>query len=260
MFRLGQDRAIINRMGSNNDGAAAIAGRLRRGRRHSPVATGVNIGLSKDARATEASQDFADCAALVASAADYVVVNVSSPNTPGLRALQASQYLRQILIEVRGALDSATDRHIPLLVKIAPDLSDDEIDEIADVALELKLDGLVAINTTTSRIGLVTPREDLSRIGDGGLSGPALKGRAIQVLQRLRARTGENLILVSVGGIEDANDAWERIRAGASLVQAYTAFVYGGPMWPSRAVRGLSRLVYTNGFTSIEDAVGTAVR
>jgi dihydroorotate dehydrogenase len=178
------------------------------------------------------------------------VVNVSSPNTPGLRDLQAVDRLRPLLVAVRGALDeslaeasgaAAARRRVPLLVKIAPDLADADVDAVADLALELGLDGIIATNSTTSRDGLRASPAQVAAIGPGGLSGPPLAPRALEVLRRLRSRVGADLVLVAAGGIETADDAWERLRAGATLVQAYTAFVYGGPLWPSRVQRGLAR-------------------
>jgi len=174
--------------------------------------------------------------------ADYVVVNVSSPNTPGLRDLQAADRLRPVLVAVREALDvSAGGRRVPLLVKIAPDLADADVDAVADLALELGLDGIIATNTTVSREGLASPPSQVAAAGAGGLSGPPLGARALAVLVRLRARAGDRLVLIAAGGIETPDDAWERLRAGATLVQAYTGFIYGGPLWPRRMHAGLAR-------------------
>jgi dihydroorotate dehydrogenase len=182
----------------------------------------------------------------VAAVADYVVVNVSSPNTPGLRDLQAADRLRPVLVAVRAALDAAVPggRHqgrVPLLVKIAPDLADADVDAIADLALELGLDGIIATNTTVSRDGLASPPAEVAAAGAGGLSGPPLRARALEVLTRLRERAGDRLVLIAAGGIETPDDAWERLRAGATLVQAYTGFVYGGPLWPRRMHAGLAQ-------------------
>jgi dihydroorotate dehydrogenase len=147
-------------------------------------------------------------------------------------------------------------RRVPLLVKIAPDLADADIDAIADLALELKLDGIIATNTTIGRAGLATSEKTVAKIGAGGLSGAPLKERSLEVLRRLRARVGTRLVLVAVGGIETAEDAWARIRAGASLVQTYTGFIYGGPLWPRRVQRELAERVKAAGLASIEQAVG----
>jgi len=246
MFRFPAERALINRMGFNNHGAAALSGRLRalrasRARRpgRCPV-IGVNIGKTKAVQEAEAVADYVRSAHLVADVADYVVVNVSSPNTPGLRELQAVDKLRPILTAVRLALDEASPRRrVPLLVKIAPDLTDTDIDAIADLALDLRLDGIIATNTTISRDGL-RDSAAVADAGAGGLSGAPLKARALEVLCRLHARTGDRLVLVAAGGIETADDARDRLEAGATLIQAYTAFIYDGPFWPHRAQQGLA--------------------
>jgi dihydroorotate dehydrogenase len=244
MFRLSADRALVNRMGFNNAGAAVAAARLRgRARARRGPIVGVNIGKTKTVPEADAAADYAASARAVAGVADYVVVNVSSPNTPGLRDLQAADRLRPVLVAVRGALDaSAGGRRVPLLVKIAPDLADADVDAVADLALELGLDGIVATNTTVSRDGLASPSSQVAAAGAGGLSGPPLRTRALEVLVRLRARAGDRLVLVAVGGIETPDDAWERLRAGATLVQAYTGFIYGGPLWPRRMHAGLVHL------------------
>jgi dihydroorotate dehydrogenase len=280
MFRLVADRAVINRMGFNNAGAAAAARRLRARRRRSgrpgAVAVGVNIGKTKVVPAEEATEDYVASARLVAGVADYVVVNVSSPNTPGLRDLQAVPSLRPLLTAVREALDAATAegaaasgiradgaargpaaRRVPLLVKIAPDLADSDVDALADLALDLGLDGIIATNTTISRHGLTSDPAEVSAAGAGGLSGAPLRPRALEVLRRLHARTGDRLVLIAAGGIETPDDAWERIAAGATLVQAYTGFVYGGPLWPRRIHDGLARRARAAALTSIGAARGT---
>jgi len=245
MFRLTADRALVNRMGFNNAGAAAAAARLGRSRgrraRGGPV-VGVNIGKTRAVPDEDAAADYAASARAVAAVADYVVVNVSSPNTPGLRDLQAADRLRPVLVAVRAALDAAAPgRRVPLLVKIAPDLADADVDAVADLALELGLDGIIATNTTVSRDGLASPAAEVAAAGAGGLSGPPLRARSLAVLRRLHARAGDRLVLIAAGGIETPDDAWERLRAGATLVQAYTGFVYGGPLWPRRMHAGLAR-------------------
>src|SRR6185437_16892464 len=197
MFRLTADRALVNRMGFNNAGAAAAAAALghsrgrSRGQSGGPggAVVGVNIGKTRAAPDEEAAADYAASARAVAAVADYVVVNVSSPNTPGLRDLQAADRLRPVLVAVRSALDvSSPARRIPLLVKIAPDLADADVDAIADLALELGLDGIIATNTTVSRDGLASPPAEVTAAGAGGLSGPPLRARALEVLIRLRER------------------------------------------------------------------------
>jgi dihydroorotate dehydrogenase len=243
MFRFPAERALVNRMGFNNAGAAALAARLRALRGPRPV-VGVNIGKTKVVPDEQAIADYVTSARLVADVADYVVVNVSSPNTPGLRVLQAADKLKPLLSAVREALDEASPRRrVPLLVKIAPDLADPDIDAIADLALDLGLDGIIATNTTVSREGL----HDTAAVADagaGGMSGAPLKARALDVLRRLHARTGDRLVLIAAGGIETPDDAWARLQAGATLVQAYTAFIYEGPLWPSRLQAGLAARVH----------------
>jgi len=239
MFRFPAERALVNRMGFNNAGAAALAARLRALRGPRPV-IGVNIGKTKAVPDDEAIADYVTSARLVADVAGYVVVNVSSPNTPGLRDLQAADKLKPLLSAVRSALDEASPRRrVPLLVKIAPDLADADIDAIADLALDLGLDGIIATNTTISREGL----HDTAAVADagpGGMSGAPLKARALEVLRRLHARTGDRLVLIAAGGIGSAEDARERLAAGATLLQAYTAFIYEGPLWPHRVHAALT--------------------
>ncbi len=245
LFRLPADRAIVNRMGFNNDGAEAVAQRLRRraevrrDRTGGPV-LGVNIGKTKVVPEADAPADYRKSALLLAPYADYLVVNVSSPNTPGLRDLQAVEKLRPLLDSVRAAADEVTDRRVPLLVKIAPDLSDDDVLEVADLATDIGLDGIVATNTTVDRAGLSTAPDQVAAAGAGGLSGAPLRERADEVMRLLRNRVGSDLTLVGVGGIGTVEDARSRLDSGATLIQAYTGFVYGGPRWPSRLQRALS--------------------
>jgi dihydroorotate dehydrogenase len=239
LFRLTRDRALLNRMGFNNDGAEAVAGRLTRKR---SGVVGVNIGKTKLVDDAEAARDYAASATWLAPVADYLVVNVSSPNTPGLRSLQSVDKLRPILLSTRAACDAASPmRRVPLLVKIAPDLADEDIDAVADLALELGLDGIIACNTTIRRDQLRSDANEVSALGAGGISGAPLKARAMAVLRQLHARVGTRLILISAGGIETAAEVEERLRAGATLVQAYTGLVYGGPLWVSRIHRELLR-------------------
>jgi dihydroorotate dehydrogenase len=238
MFRLPADRALINRMGFNNDGAEAAAARLSQPRDRATI-VGVNIGRTK--LAEDAAADYHASAARLAPLADYLVINVSSPNTPGLRDLQAVGELGALIATVRAAMAEA-GRTVPLLVKIAPDLADADIDAIAQLAVETGLDGLVATNTTIGRDGLATDPAAVAAAGAGGLSGAPLADRSLAVLRRLRERVGEDMVLVSVGGVQTPQDAWARLQAGATLVQAYTAFVYNGPLWPSRMQRGLAKL------------------
>ena len=254
IMRLPRERALVNRMGFPNAGAEAAVARLRD--RGGDAVVGVNVGKTR--LAEDAAADYQASVSQLAPHADYLVLNVSSPNTPGLRDMQAVDRLAELIGAVRDALASAP-RAVPLLVKIAPDLSDEDLDAIADLALRERLDGLIATNTTIDRGSLRDPQAD-DVPAEGGISGAPLKPRALAVLERLRARTGGRLTLISVGGIETADDAWERIRAGATLVQAYTGFVYGGPLWPHRLNRGLARRVREAGLRSVQEAVGAGVR
>jgi dihydroorotate dehydrogenase len=226
-------------MGFNNDGAEAVSARLahRAKGRHQPVVLGVNIGKTKvvpedDEAAVLA--DYTKSARLLAPLADYLVVNVSSPNTPGLRTLQAVDRLGPLLEAVRRVAD------VPLVVKIAPDLADDDVVDVARLALELRLDGVIATNTTISRAGLSTPPAEVEAIGAGGLSGAPVAERSLEVLRLLHQTVGHDLTLISVGGISTGDDARARLEAGATLVQAYTGFVYGGPRWPRRIAHALA--------------------
>jgi dihydroorotate dehydrogenase len=252
MFRFPDERALVNRMGFNNRGAAALSARLRalRARPGFKPIIGVNIGKTKTAGEEEAVADYVTSARLVADVADYLVVNVSSPNTPGLRSLQAVDKLRPILTSVRAALDEASPRRrVPLLVKIAPDLADPDVDAIADLALELRLDGIIATNTTISRDGLHDSAA-VADAGPGGLSGAPLKRRSLEVLSRLHDRCGKRLTLIAAGGIATPADAEARLAAGATLLQAYTAFIYEGPLWPGRLQRGLAARLRPGGLRS----------
>lgn len=248
LFRLPEDRALLNRMGFNNAGAGQLA--LRLARHHPQIPIGVNIGKSKSTPLERAPGEYAEIARLLGPLASYLVVNVSSPNTPGLRDLQAVESLRPLL----GAVLDQTDT--PVLVKIAPDLSDTDIDAVAELATGLGLAGIVATNTTVSRSGLRTP--GAAELGPGGVSGPPLAHRSLEVLRRLRARVADRLALVSVGGIETADDAWERITAGASLLQGYTGFVYGGGAWAKHIHDGIAARLHAGGYASLSAAVGSA--
>lgn len=225
---------LRNRMGFNNEGAAVLADRLRRlrgtpaGRRH---VIGVNIGKNKDTSAADAPGDYRDCARLAAPWADYLVVNVSSPNTPGLRDLQSTEQLRPILVAAReGADESTRPGSVPLLVKIAPDLADEDVDAVAALVLELGLDGVVAVNTTIAHDR-----------GPGGLSGPPLLARGLVVVARLRAALGPGATVLGVGGVTTADDVRAYLDAGADLVQAYTGLIYHGPFWAARLNRSVTR-------------------
>lgn len=250
LFRLPADRGLLNRMGFNNHGAGALA--LRLTHHYSDVPIGVNIGKTKLTAPEDAVEDYRTSTRLLAPLAAYLVVNVSSPNTPGLRDLQAVASLRPILAAV------LEETSTPVLVKIAPDLSDADVDDIADLAVELGLAGIVATNTTISRAGLRTPGVD--ELGAGGVSGPPVAKRSLEVLRRLYDRVGDQLVLISVGGIETADDAWERITAGATLLQGYTGFIYGGGLWVKDIHDGIARRLHAGGFATLADAVGSARR
>ena len=249
LFRLVEDRAVINRMGFNNDGAAAVAPRLKSARAalqrtHPDVRPliGVNIGKTKVVELEDATEDYLASARSLAPAADYLVVNVSSPNTPGLRLLQNVETLRPLLRAVGDCADEAAGRHVPLLVKIAPDLDDADVDDVAGLALDLELDGIIATNTTISREGLTSDARKVQALGAGGLSGAPLKGRSLEVLRRLKSAVGDNLVLIAVGGVASAQDVQDRLDAGATLVQGYTAFLYEGPFWAARINKGLAKI------------------
>ncbi|NJP44112.1 quinone-dependent dihydroorotate dehydrogenase [Actinacidiphila epipremni] len=261
LFRLVPDRALINRMGFNNDGSAAVAARLAARRAVFPVTVGVNIGKTKVVPEGEAVRDYVTSAERLAAHADYLVVNVSSPNTPGLRSLQATAALRPLLEGVRAAADRAVPgRRVPLLVKIAPDLADEDVDAVADLALDLGLDGIIATNTTVAREGLGLTGDPRTVAQTGGLSGAPLADRSLEVLRRLYARVGDRLTLVGVGGVQDAEDAWRRILAGATLVQGYSAFVYRGPFWMRAVHQGLAARLAASPYATLADAVGADTR
>ncbi|WP_293772026.1 quinone-dependent dihydroorotate dehydrogenase [uncultured Corynebacterium sp.] len=252
LYRLPADKAILNRMGFNNAGALAVAKNLR-GRRYSSDVIGINIGKNKVVPAEEAVANYRQSASVLGDLANYLVVNVSSPNTPGLRDLQAVESLRPILQAVQESTS------VPVLVKIAPDLSDDDVDAVADLAVELGLAGIVATNTTISREGLTTPRAEVEAMGAGGISGAPVAARSLEVLRRLHARVGDKLVLIAVGGIYTPQQAWERITAGASLLQGYTPLIYGGPDWIRDIHLGIAQQIRAHGLSSISEAVGSGL-
>ncbi|MFD8382708.1 quinone-dependent dihydroorotate dehydrogenase [Streptomyces sp. NPDC059679] len=264
LFRLVADRALINRMGFNNEGSAVVAARLaarRAGRPAFRTTVGVNIGKTKVVPEAEAVADYVTSTERLAGHADYLVVNVSSPNTPGLRNLQAVDQLRPLLSAVREAADrTVPGRRVPLLVKIAPDLADEDVDAAADLAVELGLDGIIATNTTIARDGLGLASGPELTAETGGLSGAPLRARSLEVLRRLYARVGDRITLVGVGGIETADDAWERILAGATLVQGYSGFIYAGPFWSRRIHRGLAARLAASPYATLADAIGAEAR
>jgi dihydroorotate dehydrogenase len=253
VFRLASDRALLNKMGFPNPGADVVADRLRW--RTGRTIVGVNVGKSKAAPMEDAGADYRASVRRLAPFSDYVVINVSSPNTPGVREMQAVDLLRRLVSDVRSELE-ASCTEVPILIKIGPDLTDDELDAVAELAVTLGLDGIVAVNTTVDRGGLVASRDAAASIDGGGISGAPLKTRALEVLKKLYARAGNDLVLISVGGIETPDDAWQRILAGATLVQTHTGFIYGGPAWPRRMNRVLTRRVREAGHSSIQELVG----
>ena len=262
LFRLAAEQAALNRMGFNNNGAEAMVRTLQRqqlpppGQR--PAVLGINLGKSKITSLELAPDDYASSLELLAPMADYAVINVSSPNTPGLRDLQDSAQLRRLVERLRR-LQACP----PLLVKIAPDLDDEAIDGIARLAYEEGLAGVIAVNTSLDRLGL--EQRVLSQTGRslaeeaGGLSGAPLRQRALEVMRRLRATAGPSLPLIGVGGIDSPQVAWERITAGASLIQLYTGWIFQGPDLVPRILEGMSDQLDRHGFRHLRDAVGSGV-
>jgi dihydroorotate dehydrogenase len=253
LFRLPAHRALINRMGFNNAGAEACATRLaalpapaRMG------AVGLNVGKNKATPNEEAEADYLACIDRLHPFADYLVVNISSPNTPGLRKLQEAAALSRLLSACAARLAERAPGK-PLLVKLAPDLEDQALDEAVDVALSAGVAGIVATNTTISRAAV----EPDPRAGEtGGLSGAPLERRATEVVRRVHARAAGRLVVIGAGGVLSADDAYRKVRAGASLVQVYTGLIYGGPAFVARLQSGLAALLARDGFRSLADAVG----
>lgn len=271
LFRLPQDQALINRLGFNNDGAEVVAERLSKLKRRCIV--GVNIGKNKDVPNEEAVENYLSCFEVVHPVAGYVAINISSPNTPNLRELQAAKYLEMLLAAITGrnagvnerACDAGSTllnsrvsaRSIPILVKIAPDLTNVEIESVIDVCISHKVDGVIATNTTISRDGLKT--QGVDQFGAGGLSGKPLTARSNEVVSTIYRYSKGKLPIIGVGGIFSAEDAFAKIAAGASLLQAYTGFVYAGPTFASEVNRGLGEILKSRGFASVDEAVGSNV-
>jgi len=269
MFRLQEDKALINRLGFNNDGAERIAERLRKIKRNCVV--GVNIGKNKEVPIEKAVENYLGCFELISPVADYIAINVSSPNTPYLRDLQRAENLEELLGPLQNgnrvlnagkstnpSNQEGEPKPKPLLVKIAPDLSDAEIEAIVDVCVRLEVSGIIATNTTISRTGLRTSSPE--RFGSGGLSGRPLAERSNEVISKIFRYSKEQLPIIGVGGVFTAEDAFEKIAAGASLVQAYTGFIYGGPSFACDINVGLSEILKEKGFSQFDEAVGSAVR
>ncbi|RMG64588.1 MAG: quinone-dependent dihydroorotate dehydrogenase, partial [Bacteroidetes bacterium] len=239
LFRLPADRAIINRMGFNNAGVEVMADRLARMGDRGDLIIGANIGKNKDTPNAQATGDYLRCFERLFDLVDYFVVNVSSPNTPGLRSLQERGPLTELLATLQRH-NQAQPKARPLLLKIAPDLNEAQLDDILAVAQETRLDGLIATNTTISRAGLSSPEPQIASLGAGGLSGAPLRARAGEVLRYLASRRQGHLPLIGVGGIMDAADAQARLDAGAALVQVYSGFVYQGPDMVRHLLAGLA--------------------
>ena len=257
LFRLAADRALLNRFGFNNDGAAAAGRRLAR--RGEGYRLGVNIGRNKEVANEAANDNYLAALREVWAGADYIAVNVSSPNTPGLRGLQNADALGELLAAVcaenRALALASGGAEKPVLVKIAPDLDDEQLDGIADLVLRHPVAGIIATNTTLGRAGLVTPAAEVAALGAGGLSGAPLTARSRRVVARLYLRLQGRLPIIGVGGVSNAAEAFEMIRAGASLVQVYSGFIYEGPLMPRNIALGLLQRA---GSRSISAIVGEA--
>ncbi|OUR78821.1 dihydroorotate dehydrogenase (quinone) [Alphaproteobacteria bacterium 46_93_T64] len=256
IFRLKEDAAVINRLGFNNKGLEAAKKNFEAPRRAGVV--GANLGANKDS--DDRIADYVTGLKVLAPLADYITVNISSPNTPGLRALQGRGELEELLGRVmtaRTELDTERDQNIPLLLKIAPDLTDEDKDDIAAVALSTGLDGLIISNTTITRPESLHNKQ---KVEIGGLSGAPLKSLSLKLLSEMYKHTDGKIPLVGVGGIATAEDAFERIKAGASLVQFYSAMVYEGPYLAHKMAVGLAALLKGNGFKSVEEAIGATHR
>lgn len=244
LFRLPKDKALVNRMGFNNDGAEAIAQRLKDWQLRQSTKTtgrliiGGNIGKNKSTPNEDAWKDYEICFNALFDFVDYFVVNVSSPNTPGLRALQDKDSLRQILSNLQTH-NATKNKPRPILLKIAPDLTTEQVDDVIALALEIKLDGIVATNTTISREGLQTPRATVDKIGAGGLSGRPVREPSTKILQQIITKTNGSIPVIASGGIFDGNDAAVKMQAGASLVQVWTGFIYEGPGIVKKICKGL---------------------
>jgi dihydroorotate dehydrogenase len=262
LFRLPLDRALVNRLGFPNEGAALVVERLVAcgGSKAVGIPVGISIGKSRAVPVDPtlgAIEDYLASFRAVRTVADFVVVNVSSPNTPGLRAMQGAELARALLGAIAAENEAPGRRRVPVLLKIAPDLSDADLDALLEVVVQTKLDGVVATNTTTGRVGLSTSDAEVNAIGAGGLSGPPLRRRARDVVRRVRARLGKGATVIGVGGVETAEDATALVRAGADLVQLYTAFIYEGPWAASTIARGMAEAVSREQAATIGDLVGS---
>lgn len=260
VFRLPRDCALINRLGFNNCGAAQLAENIRR--RRPDCVLGINIGMSRDVAIEDAIPDYLASFEAVYSVADYIAINVSSPNTPNLRELQRPEMLAALLASLQRRNSELATRDSlpgpkPLLLKIAPDLMNEEIESIVKIALQENLAGLIATNTTIRRDNLRTPPGKIAECGEGGLSGAPLRQRSNEVIALIYRLTRGALPIVGVGGVFTAQDAWEKICAGASLIQLYTGFIYEGPQVARRINEGLAAILKREGFSSLDEAIGS---
>lgn len=261
LFRLPQDRALINRLGFNNCGAAQLAANIRR---HRPrCILGVNIGKSRSVAIEDAIPDYLKSLEAIYDVADYIAINVSSPNTPNLRELQQAARLQDLLGTLQqrnNELAQAQSKNPkPLLLKIAPDLTEADIESIIEVASSTGVAGIIATNTTVSREGLLTPANEVQGYGDGGLSGAPLRKRSTQVISLIYQLTKGKLPIIGVGGVFTAEDAWEKICAGACLIQLYTGFIYEGPSVARRINEGLAEIMKGEDFATLDEAVGSRI-
>ncbi len=259
LFRIAKEKAALNRMGFNNEGAKKFSKTIEKQKlpppRHRPCVLGINLGKSKITPLDEAHKDYALSLRLLAHLSDYAVINVSSPNTPGLRSLQETKQIKKLIRTLKDLSNCP-----PLLVKIAPDLSNEEIDEIARVSIENGIDGIIAINTSLNRFNLKNLKIQTGNTleqENGGLSGLPLQERGLEVMRRLRSNTKNDLPLIGVGGICSARSAWERIAAGASLIQIYTGWIFEGPSLVPNILDGLTLQMEKHGFRNIKEAVGS---
>ena len=239
LFRLKEDSALINRMGFNNQGLEAVVARLRR--KKSTIIIGGNIGKNKLTPNDQAINDYEICFEKLFPFVDYFAVNVSSPNTPGLRDLQEKEPLTALLNRLQ-VLNNQKESRKPILLKIAPDLTNEQLDDIIDIVADTTIDGVIATNTTISRSGLKTAKEEVSAIGDGGLSGKPVKARSTEVIKYLSDKSNKAFPIIGVGGIHSKEDALEKIDAGATLVQIYTGFIYEGPELVKRINKAILKI------------------
>jgi dihydroorotate dehydrogenase len=261
LFRLPDDKALINRLGFNNEGTAKVVERLKK--INANCVLGVNIGKNKNVPNEEAIENYLKSFDLAFNVADYIAVNVSSPNTPNLRELQKADALEELLSSLQKRnleLGKQNKKNLPLLVKIAPDLSDSEIEAVTDICLRLKISGIIATNTTISRTNLQTEKTEVERVGNGGLSGKPLQARSNEVIRQIYKTSKGKLPIIGVGGIFTAEDAFEKITFGASLLQSYTGFIYRGFTFARDVNFGLAKILREKGFHNLDEAVGTGVK